>query len=671
MMRKQLFFGLVLAVSVLTGCTARQNDESLALPEPLRPKLSSTEQARSAGEVDAIREQRFSQTPSVGELATIRSGGDGDIDLQTIEFAGKKQINIQDLSIPAFINEVYGEVLGLNFSIDESVSKLADLVTFRITEAESAQAVYNAATEVLVTYGINTSRNGDLLRFEISSASVNQEPPLIVSGRTLPNVPVTHRPVFQIVRLKAVKVGEVAVWLKAAFPNNGLKVLEDHANSTVILSGKHSVIEQALEAIEFFDQPQMRGRNSLKISPVFWSATELAQELRKILVAEGYDVGLTENSTGALLLPISHTNTIIAFAADPDLLGHMQDWVLDLDSPPEDHQESGFFSYKVLNTSAVSLADVLGEFTEALSRPVDGGTQSATSASLQAKLVVDEARNTLVFHGQTDVWLKMLPLIKDMDRADRMALIEVTIAEVQLTDREQFGIEWLAFGDGINGEPATISTLGGLGLQQNGFSYVLNSAGQTRAVLSAFASNNQVNVLSTPRLMTRSGFAASINVGDEVPLITSRAQSDVQEGGDSAILQEVQYQKTGVTLNISPVILSDNKISLDISQVVSDALANETSSIDSPIIQNRELSTSVTLEDGGSVLVAGMMRQTNTRGANKVPVLGDIPGLGVLFRDSSNTIVKTELVVLVVPYIINGQTEAENISERARSRMNL
>src|SRR5690606_21344924 len=160
-----------------------------------------------------------------------------------------------------------------------------------------------------------------------------------------------------------------------------------------------------------------------------------------------------------------------------------------------------------------------------------------------------------------------LPLIRQMDKEARQVMIEMTIAEVTLDDNEEFGVSWFAKGDAgrFNGNInfGTLPIAGATG--GNGLTYLLDVAGESRAMLKAFADDSRVSILSTPRLMVKSGEEATIDVGTEVPTITARQTSPQQVDGNTGLLQSIQYRKTGIILSIKPTVYSEDRVDIELS----------------------------------------------------------------------------------------------------------
>ncbi|PIP78733.1 MAG: general secretion pathway protein GspD, partial [Gammaproteobacteria bacterium CG22_combo_CG10-13_8_21_14_all_40_8] len=267
-------------------------------------------------------------------------------------------------------------------------------------------------------------------------------------------------------------------------------------------------------------------------------------------------------------------------------------------------------------------------------------------------------------------WERLMPLIIKMDKPTKQVLVEVTIAEVTLSDKEKFGIEW--FANGKNGRyNSTISSqpsenIGGVGLN-----WVLDVAGATKATLNAFAEDSRVNVISTPRLLVKTGETASLDVVTEIPTVVGRVNSNAQSNGNSNVIEEIVYRKTGVILKVEPIIHAGNRVDLKISQEVSEVLPVESGgTANSPALFNRNVETNLSLHSGGSVYLAGLISSRENNGSTGVPLLKDLPWIGNAFKSQSKNTTRTELVITIVPYIITDENDAKDITDSLLSNLN-
>lgn len=704
-----------LATAGIALAAAACTTSPLVLPEPLPRPSPASEQDRievGLGAVNAAPAPtglKRSDTPGIPDSGGSLVAGVSGEPMPPLK-GGAINVNIEGMPVPAFINEFFGTILGAGFQMDPAVSRMTDLVTLRTSGPQSPQQFYRLAVQVLRNYGVNTEYSSGLVFFTRATSGASAAPPLVVSGRALPDVPISHRPVFQLVELNSVRVSDVMSLLGVAFKqSDALTMQPDNSRNAVILMGRPEMVRQALDAIRVFDRPAMRGRQSARLEPAFVSAEELAKRLVEVLGAEGYGAALysggVAGGTSILVLPIESANTVLVFAADRKVLEHAVDWARSIDQPNPTAGKDGLFYYLVKNTRAEEISKTItgigaNSGTRRPSREaIDGsevgrppavepaaavlpaGTPPAGAPPAGAlaavgltsgQLSLDEPRNALIFQGSATEWGRLLPLIRQMDKAPRQVMIEVTVAEVTLTDDQEFGVAWLARNSGLGrfDGKVTSGVLGGTG--GAGLNYLLDIGGETRASLKALAAQDRISVLSTPRLLVKSGEEANIDVGTEVPTISAQATSNIQTGGNTGIIQTIQYRKTGILLNIKPVVYSNDRVDIEMRQEVSEALpVGSDASVSSPAIFNRSVSTSLSLKDGSAILIGGLMSNRETSGNSGVPYLKDVPVLGNLFKTQKRGRNKTEMVLMIVPYIIETDTQADEMTRSLSRRFEL
>lgn len=605
-------------------------------------------------------------------------------------------VSLDSLPLPAFVNAAFGELLKTGFEIDSEVAQRNQIVTLRTAEPVSQEQFYNLVVNVLANYDVAVRYQGGIFRIAGRQAA-GPESPRIIRTRALPNVPGNQRPIFQYLPLASIDAQTAQRWVIAAF-GQSVTLFSDQPNNAVLILGQPDNVAAAVEAIRVLDQPRLAGSQGVRLEPAFWSAKNLADKLVEVLTVQGYATSTNPQAPGAItLIPVEPLNIILVFSLDPANLEQVLQWARELDQPSQTVERRGLFYYQVQNTAASDLAKVLNQvFSETsmtMSAAADRRPEAAqqmqgatgaqgqgaqASSPIQAtvtarggRLVVDEVRNAIIFQGSAEEYAQLRPLLQTMDRAPFEVLIEATIAEVTYTDTEDFGIEWFLSDLGIGDYFISGGTLGRLGAAGGSTFFSLrNQGGAQRAVLNALSRDTRVSILSNPRIVTQSGTEANFEVGTEVPIITTQQTNPQQQiGGTSGLLQSVQYRKTGVIMNVTPVVHSNNRVDLEITQEVSEADENTTSSITSPIILNRSLATTLSLEDGSTVLLGGLISQNNSFGNTGVPLLKDIPVVGQLFSNRTQTARKTELIVLITPYIIKNSQDAAQIREAFRARL--
>ncbi|MCK5523279.1 MAG: type II secretion system protein GspD [Thiomargarita sp.] len=664
-----------------------------SLPEPLRPAIlekddSTTLQASETFQSSELPKTRFKFTPSTLPRQSAIAALDESAHTPHFVTQAPITVNVDGLPLPAFINEIFGSLLGLSFEIEPQIQNKRELVTLRVSDPQSPAQIYRLAIQVLNNYQIATVWQGDLIRFVMAVGDPTEIPSLILEGLTLPHVPTSHRPVIQFVPLKVVKNAQVGKWIAQAFKGHKLTVQEDAERNAIILIGTPHLVRQAVKAIRVLDQPLMRGRYSLRIEPAFLTAEVLAQQLIKVLNAYGYAASSNANEGSIIILPISESNIVIAFSTDPKILTYIQEWADELDQVNLQQTESdklGLYLYPVKNTTAEIIAGILNNLLSSFDLSSEkqliqekatkkGQTQKTSNIkkNKNLKLVVDSHRNVLLFTGTGEEWTRLLPILKEMDKPPKQVLIEVTIADITLSKKDERGVEWTLNKANLGGLNGTLGTMG-LGAGSNGLTYALSSAANVRAILNVFTNSSRATILSTPRLMVRSGSSASINVGTEIPTLSSTTQGVGSGGiGNNLIpVQQVSYRSTGVSLSITPIVYAGRRIDLQVSQQVSQAQENTTSAISSPMIMNRQIDTQLSLSDGHTILLGGMISNNRSDGWDGIPILSDLPIIGQLFRVDKTTVDRTELVIMITPYVIDDDAEAIAITESIIQKLQL
>ena len=710
------FFSLSLLslALMLAGCAI--DTRPTPIPEPVRPPAQPVEYESSLRQ-ESVRDeavlmaQRFQSTP--GQVKQGPTYIEPNADALGKELVGAPiSLNLNNFPLPAFINEVFGNRLGLSFSVAPALQDKKDLVSLRLSEPQAPADLFATARFVLSDYGVAVSERDGVLYFQLAENSANDTLPLLVSGSALPDVPMSHRPVFQLIPMRVVRAESMVLWLKDMFTGTSLQISADPLRNSVLLRGSVELISQASQAVELFDQPALKGSHSLAVSPVFSDAESLGNALMKVLQAEGYDVSDNPPLGGVVVLKLKELQRLVIFAADPAILATARQWVELLDRQSQEQVESGLFVYQVRNTQAAGIAGMLGALGYRATIPETGLSRSNTrsangsnrgsltgsssglannssaladaSSSLQGgagqprtvegeegqgSVVVDANRNAIIYKGSGKQWLQLQPLLEELDRPVPSVMIDVLLAEVNINDREGLGIDWRNITASLGGKDLIIGTANGIGSSGLNIS-ALNSAGQTKAALNAFYENRQAVIRSSPTLMVRSGEEARIAVGNEIPVVTGSTQST--DNPDAPITQTVQYRKTGVLLSIKPTVQASGVVDLQVSQELSENTETGGSGQNlTPIINNRSLETTLTLRDGGSVMLAGLISSNRGRGDNGVPLLGDIPWLGNLFKSQNASENRTELIVMIIPYIIRDFDEAQTLTRSYRERLPL
>lgn len=297
--------------------------------------------------------------------------------------------------------------------------------------------------------------------------------------------------------------------------------------------------------------------------------------------------------------------------------------------------------------------------------------------------------NALIIKTTPRAYLSLLELLKRLDEPVKQVLIEVLVAEVTLGDSTQFGIEWvlsnLKSGDFTvtSGGFASIDkTTGNLvpvlstieeGKGFGGFVQGVFDSTTLNMAISSLATQSRLNVLASPHILAMDNKEAKIEIGSEVPIATGLTQQPATaEAGTTLVTTgQIQYKTVGTLLTVTPHITERNKVTLkisqEVSQVSSTAVLIASQAFES--FDTRKANTTAVVESGHTLLLGGLMRQSKNYTRSGIPFLSKIPILGYLFSTTKDTFDKTELILLVTPHVINDQNEADALTQEFRDRI--
>lgn len=632
--------------------------ESLPAPSGVD---SGTDALQRSGEID---------TRTVPSLDRPRASARSNS--QTPVFSGEPvNATLSPQPLPQFINIVFGEILERPFILGPEVADRTDVVSLRTVRDMPEETFLTLVRAALEDYGVGVSFEDEVFRI-VTLDTLRAQMPQFIRSRAGAHVPSDLRPVVQFIELTAIDAADMEVILRQAFPDaEALQIRSDRRTNSIVLSGLGEDVDSALSIVSDMDQLRFAGTRVLRYSPRNWEAGELARALSDILTVEGFMVGVGIAAPKPVtLLVLDFSNQVLIFANNEEVGGYIASLARQLDAEAYQAEAENPFVYQVRNAEAAGLAEILssvlsggggGARTQSNTGASEGG-QASPSISLSG-VTVDELGNRIIYVGTQAEYDRVERLLVQLDTRQPEVLIEVIIAEVSLTDGINYGLDAVFDSEAAARFSARLTSDGGLnGVVETGELTLSGSFG---------SNNNQINVLSTPRIVTRSGSEATISVGNEVPIITSQRATDFQSGGgNSDVLQQVQYRSTGVLVSVEPRVLSNDRIDLVISQELSAAEPNDLASIASPVISNRSITSELSLRDGQTAVLGGLIENRFTRSNDGIPFLKDVPILGVPFRSESLSLSRNMLVVLVTPYVIRSDDDRQRMVDVLSASMN-
>jgi general secretion pathway protein D len=348
--------------------------------------------------------------------------------------------------------------------------------------------------------------------------------------------------------------------------------------------------------------------------------------------------------------------------------------------------------YYLKNANSEDFAKVMSALVSRLPVPPAGGVAQPAGPSTilegQVTITSDKATNSLIIVASPGDYETIRDVVQKLDIRRRQVYVEAAIIEMSLSKQRELGFEFQAanlnnlessnqlktiggtnfgnIGNVVTNGPAGLASLNGLnvGAVKGTFMFKGVEFLNIGALLHALQTDGDVNVLSTPNILTTDNQKAEIMVGENVPFVTGQSQSAAT--GGSSILTSIDRKDVGITLKLTPQITSDDSVRLEIYQEISDITVTPglNPNIVGPSTSKRSASTTVVVKDRQTMVIGGLIRDNVTSSTSKVPLLGDIPILGWLFKFKTTRVEKTNLMIFITPYIIKNETEAADITKK-------
>lgn len=513
-----------------------------------------------------------------------------------------------------------------------------------------------------------------------------------------------------VVPVKYVGAKEMAKILEPFAADNTVRV--DEIRNLLILAGNQREMRHLLDTIALFDVDWLAGF-SVGIFPVRSADVKtLVLDLDKVFgpTAAGPLAGLVR------VIPIERLNALLIVSTQPRYLEAAKTWIERLDQIGGTSGGSRLFVYSVRNGKAENLANLL---TELFSRragssatpvslapgarpaqiaspgqPAMAGVSVSTGAPAAApalastlvvsglagstqgevRVIADKDNNALLILASPTDYEVIESALRKLDAIPKQVLVEVTVAEVTLSDDLKFGVDWFlngrSRGDGsvtdgslnMGGLPATPS---GAVPAFTGLQLINRLGGDVRAVLNALGKDGRLQVLATPQLMVLDNQKAQIKIGDRISVQT---QQQTVAGTTTGLINSFQYIETGILLTVTPRINSGGQVTVEVSQEVSVPQPTSVPGAN-PDISQRTANTTVVVASGESIVLGGLIREDNTRSTSGIPLLSKIPVLGAAFGTQNIVKRRTETILLIRPVIVSNVQQASEATEELRRRM--
>jgi len=710
-------------VLLIGGAQAQVNSQTQANPGspvvppfgPNSPPQTLPSRANGGGESSGSLDQ------AIRHVQKPRAHGEAKAEQADIN------LNFPGVDVHEAAKSILGDILGLNYAVDPSVSGAVTVVTANPVKKSD---VFPILEDSLKAANLGLVRRGAVYTI-VPLAEAKRQPQLV--GPEDPGYGT------EAVTLHFVGATELKKLLEPLVPENSISQI-DPGRNLIVITGSAGERASIRGLIQQFDVNWLRGMSFSIFVPKHTDSKLILPQLDQLLNGDGAPTaGLVR------LLSVDRLNGILAISAQPQYLKDVGRWVEMLDREGEEGQRR-LFVYHVQNGRASDLALVIvnafgaapkgengnqappAKYANGLNRPapvgtfqpaqggasgigasssggigsssssstgsssspfdsigasgsdaLGGGAPSVTGQAVQLSptgapvtLTSDDSSNAIVVYATTREYAIIDDALLKLDTQPLQVMIEAAITEVTLTDQLQYGVQW-SFGAGtgtfdVNKGVGTIANAATGATGAPGFAYLLTYGTTINATLNELAGITKLTVLSAPRLVVLNNHTAALEVGQQVPITTGSAVST--ETSSAPIVNSVDYRDTGVILKVTPRVNDGGLVLLDISQEVSDVATTSSSSIDSPTINERKIASSIAVHDGQTVALGGLITTSDTDNSTGLPGLRHIPVLGpLLFNSTDKEKDRTELIVLLTPRVVRDEAGAKSMTEQLEDEL--
>ncbi|WP_366521427.1 type II secretion system secretin GspD [Tardiphaga sp.] len=711
-----LLSGFVLSACIVTADQSIESDPKDPRAQDIADRIRSLDLLPRQGSVvaDTGLKQSQASRPAI-YLSDGKTPEGAVVDRDDGSPTGGYDFNFDNAPVATVAKVILGDVMGVGYTIDPRVQGTVTLASVRpIPKADAVYVLENA----LRMSGVALVRDRNGYRLMPSNEAVGSggmdRRGVAEAGQGLSAVPlryVSASTVFKLLDAFGVKANTVR---------------PDVGRNTLIIQGSGSDRAAAIDTILSFDADWMRGQ-SVGIFPIRNSSPEpVISEIEKIM--DSGEGGMSQSVIK--LQAIGRLNSILVVSQRPEHLKRVATWIarLDRSDMAGDNLKSYPLRYGNSRQITVLLNEMLtgrtatgsldsassqispgggisvasapsGGAVAALSAlppnaagaaaPVSGrgaldqgsadigqGSTAARSSGSNAilpnvRITADVTNNAILVYANQESHRIIEQTIRQIDRPQRQIAIEATIAEVTLNDNLNYGVQFFLASKDVGLKTDTgslLNTVGNAVLNRAlpGFNFLIGSENAPRVVLDALHGVTNVKVLSNPSLVVLDNQPATLQVGDQVPVSTGTATVLT---ANNTVVNTIDYRNTGIILRVLPRANANGNVVLDVEQEISNIAAGSAQTL-TPTVSQRRVKSSISVASGQTVLLAGLISDTENKTRQGIPLLDQIPGVGDTFAHQNTVRGRTELILFIRPTVIKDAVDAHVIAEEMRAKMN-
>lgn len=595
-------------------------------------------------------------------------------------------IDFNDVDINVFIKFI-SELTGRNFIVDDKVKgKVTIISPAKISEKEA----YKVFESVLEVHGFATVESGKVIKIiQMPEARTKSVKTLIKEEHGEPE----DKVVTQLIPLKYADADEIKR-LFAPMVSKQSVILSYSQTNMLIITDVYSNIKRLMKILSAIDVTGI-GREVSIVPLEAADAVKMVKLLDTIFSKTSASPKGAKSSMSKNLSFVAdeRTNTIVILASEVDTF-RAKKLIRMLDKQIPRGTEK-IHVYYLEYASAEELAEVLQMLPTKKDTKTVAGKKSAPVISEKAKIVADKATNSLIIMAEKDDYVTLKDVIKKLDIPRSMVYIECLIMEVNVEKGLTMGVEWTATGESsyLDRDGAIGGGFGGANNYGNlGSMLIPNSSGlntyppgmalgvfgeaiemggitfpSLAAVIQVMQQDEDINILSTPQLVTTDNHEATISIGKNLPYLTKTGTTSSSE-----TYENYEYKDVGITLKVTPQVSEGRMVKLNIYQEIQRldmAAIAALGTLDRPATLKRTIETTVVIDDGNTLVIGGLIDDQLTKSDTRVPCLGDIPYFGWLFKSISDSNEKSNLYFFLTPHVIKSHNEIKEINDQKRKEI--
>jgi type II secretory pathway component GspD/PulD (secretin) len=592
-------------------------------PSPVAPSAFPAQVPPKPSTPPTVQAPAVKPVPSNDQPPTTPSqqGRQQPVPSRAAPARGSISLNFDDADVYQVIQTIFGDVLRVNYIVDPRVK---GRVTFRSIAPIPTDQVLPVMETILRINGIGVVEDAGLYRI-VPISEVAREPASVGFGRDPEKIPSTGKSLVQVVPILFLQSSEV-IKLITPFLSATAVVIDVPKTNQIIIVDTDASVKRILHFLATFDNEQQKKKQA----QVYVYAVQNGKAKNVANLLQQIFLGARSPTTPSS--PERSTTTTTPATPRPPTPQPSQ--------PAASQQQQ--------------------------SRP-SGTSTPETLVSDLTRIFADEILNSVIILATPEDFALIKETIAKIDLQPRQVMIEGLVAQITLTDNFSLGLayafrtQFKVSGDSVMKGLIGLNTgnLNAEAIPGSGFTFVGTVGDDVRAVINALATQSRAKVIAAPHILVTDNREARIQVGKQVPIVTSETYGSTTV----APQRTIQYKDIGIILKVTPQVNESGLVSLDIAQEVSTYETIELGIADKTIILNKaEATTNVVVKDGETIVIGGLIREDTNKSRTGVPWLSKIPLFGYLFGNTTDDESRQEIIILLTPRVVKTQSEAKEVT---------